>query len=216
MAERKTVLLMTNSEYGQANSFLAITYELLQRSNIDIHLASFSPLELRVHDLQERTSKTSKASGSTLTFHLIAGDSMLQSLVRTKATMSFTHRPGMNGAIGCYKTLPEYIVAWTGEEYVQCVDDCVEIIKIVNPDVIVAEILFNQAREACNSMSREYIVLFPNAALEYFSGSQPWLAQFWKIPCVSITKLVLNRSKWLIFNRICSGYPYPVPGISSL
>jgi hypothetical protein len=176
---------MTSSEYGQANPSLAITYELLQRPNIDIHLASFSPLESRVRDLQKRTSKTSKVSGSTLTFHLIAGDSMLQSIIRDKNMMSFAHRPGMNGAIGFYETVPDYVLAWTGEEYIQCVDNCVEVIKIVNPDVIIAEIAFSQAREACNSISREYMILSPNAALEYLSLSQPWLAHFWKYPALA-------------------------------
>jgi hypothetical protein len=78
------VLLMTSSEYGQANLLLAITYELLQCPNLDIHMASFSPPESRVCDLQERTTQTSKATGSTLTF---------QSLVRTKTLTSFAHRP---------------------------------------------------------------------------------------------------------------------------
>jgi hypothetical protein len=184
MAQRQRVLLMTSSEYGQANPFLAITYELLLRPDIDVHLASFSPLGSRVSDLQEWTSQVSKASGSSLTFHLIAGDSMLQSLSRTKTMQSFAHPPGMKGAIGFYESLPDFVVAWSGEEYIQCVDNCVEIIESVNPEVIVAEIAFSQAREACNSMSREYMVLSPNAALEYFSASQPWLASFWKYPAL--------------------------------
>lgn len=117
---------MTSSEYGQANPFLAITYELLQRANIDVHLASFSPLGSRVSDLQERTSQASKASGSSLTFHLIAGDSMLQSLSRTKTMQSFAHPPGMKGAVGFYETLPDFVAAWSGEEYIQCVDNCVD------------------------------------------------------------------------------------------
>jgi len=40
--------------------------------------------------------------------------------------MSFAHRPGMNGAIEFYKTLPEYVVAWTGKEHVRCADNYVE------------------------------------------------------------------------------------------
>lgn len=43
----------------------------------------------------------------------------------------------------------------------------------VNPDVIVAEVAFSQTREACNNMPREYMVLPPDAAIEYFSGSRP-------------------------------------------
>lgn len=132
--------------------------------------------------LQDWTTKASKANGSTLTFHLIVSDSMLQSLSRNKTMQSFAHPPGMKGAIGFYKTLPDFVVAWSDEEYIQCVNDCVDIFESVNPDVIVAEVAFSQAREACNIISREYMVLSPNAALEYFSASQPWLGMIWKYP----------------------------------
>jgi len=172
---------MTNSEYGQANPFLATTYELLQRPNIDVHLASFSPLESRVRDLQERTSKVSKASNSTLKFHLIEGDSMLQALSRNKTMQSFAHPPGMKGTIGFYTSLPEFVIAWTGEEYIECVDHCIKIIEDVNPDAIAVELAFSQAREACNSMSREHILLSAVCALETFIQSQG-LSMFWKYP----------------------------------
>ena len=88
----------------------------------------------------------------------------------------------MNGAIRFYEKLPELVVAWTGEEYIQCVDHCVEVIESVNPDVVVADIAFSHARKTCSSISRQYMVLSPKAALEYFSVSQPWLAMFCKYP----------------------------------
>jgi len=63
---RKTVLFVTNSEYGQANTILALCAELLTHEDINVHVSSFSKLQKRVEWLQNRTEN---ATSSTITFH---------------------------------------------------------------------------------------------------------------------------------------------------
>jgi len=45
VTDRKKIIFLTSSEYGQANVVLAVAYELLLRQEHDIHIASFAPLK---------------------------------------------------------------------------------------------------------------------------------------------------------------------------
>lgn len=69
-------LFLTASEYGQANVILAMASELVARDNVDVHIASFTPLQKRVEALQANVSKT-----SLLTFHVIDGLSFVSCLL---------------------------------------------------------------------------------------------------------------------------------------
>ncbi len=47
MSPSRRILLITNSEHGQANVFLAVSYALLtlKDEDVEVHFASFSPVE---------------------------------------------------------------------------------------------------------------------------------------------------------------------------
>jgi hypothetical protein len=72
----------------------------------------------------------------------------------------------MNRAIGFYKTLPEYVVAWIGEE-------------LFGVSITVFHLVKREKRAI--TCHEKYIILAPNAAIEYTSGSQPVL----EVPRVS-------------------------------
>ena len=40
MSERKSILFLTNHEFGQSNAVLAVAYELLIQNELDVHIAS--------------------------------------------------------------------------------------------------------------------------------------------------------------------------------
>ncbi len=42
ITQRKKIMLLTSSEFGQANAIIAVAYELLLRQEQDVHLASFA------------------------------------------------------------------------------------------------------------------------------------------------------------------------------
>lgn len=71
---RSTILFISNSESGQANTILALIAELSCRPDTEVHVASFSALEKRVAAL--RDNALSRPSSSSLTFHTIHGVDM--------------------------------------------------------------------------------------------------------------------------------------------
>lgn len=76
MNEQKKILLFTSSEYGQANVILAVAYEMLDRQQHEIHIASFGPLKGRVESLNELFEDNHVPA----TFHTVFGPSALEAL----------------------------------------------------------------------------------------------------------------------------------------
>ncbi len=70
----KTILILTNSELGLANVFLAVAHGLLEENAAPkVHVASFKPLA-------GAAAATSTLAGGRLTFHELAGPSAAQSM----------------------------------------------------------------------------------------------------------------------------------------
>ncbi|KAF5319763.1 hypothetical protein D9758_018848 [Tetrapyrgos nigripes] len=177
------VLLLTNSEYGQANVFLALAHEFSLR-NVDLDLASFPPLLKRL-TRQRLTEK--------LTFHTIFGLSYEEALTRTADTNDLSHPPGVSGAIQSYRYVVDGLFPWTAEEYHQQLLSIQSILEEVRPTITVVDSLLNGALDVCKKMNWKCVVLSPNSPKDYIGMSQPALRGFWKYPALS------------------SGFPYPVP-----
>lgn len=178
----KSVLLLTNSEYGQANVILAVAYELLLRQRYEVHIASFAPLKARIPELND--SATSYAGGkfNGATFHLVPGPSAQEGLL-AKGEFIGPFPPGLSGAIDCYRvTLPAMATTWDGPEYMIGYNSCLDIMKSVNPDLIVCDPLMSQGLEACNTLSRDCVVLSPNTFREIMAKQQPIVPTFFRYP----------------------------------
>lgn len=182
MAQRKKILLFTNSEYGQANVFLATAHDLVLRGDCDVHLSSFPDLEPRVTELSNRLSQPSQAGTSrgTLTFHAIPATPMLPAFQRILDDVN--HPPGVKGAIRSFEILDTIVCPWDGPEYVRIYGICVEIIKSLVPAVVVVDNGFSQALDACRTLPWKHVVLSPNTVKDIAGPAQPNLAYFWKYP----------------------------------
>ncbi|PVH87699.1 glycosyltransferase family 1 protein [Cadophora sp. DSE1049] len=189
MGKRKRILFFTSSEYGQANVILAVSYELLILQKYEVHIASFAPLQGRIHELNELLPK----QATPAVFHCIAGPAALDALA-AKDEFIGPFSPGIRGALNTYRfTLPAMADTWSEFEYMSGYQRCLEIVGSVEPDIIIVDPLMSQGLEACNTLSRKYVVLSPNTFLELLRKKQSLLSQFLKIP------------------TIASGFRYPVP-----
>jgi hypothetical protein len=181
MTPPQRILLLTSSEYGQSNVVLALAHELALRPNVQVHIASFAVLDKRVSQLQDSL----QAAGSTfpVTFHPLSGLSVGEALARKLETVNnLTHAPGVKGAILSYTRLINIVAPWSGPEYIEVYERCMEIIKSVNPHTIVVEAILSQAVDACRTLLRKYMVISPNSFTELITQRQPALAFFWKYP----------------------------------
>jgi hypothetical protein len=158
---QRRVLLLTNSEYGQANTFIALTYALAVLPNVHVHFGSFANCAARIVKLRDTLAANGTlGAGSAITFQDIGGPSMEQASPQFQAG-TFVHPPGFFGAIKSYHILPETIVNWNGGQYMAGVDGCVRIINEVDPHAIAVDNLLNQGYDACIKLGRKHLATGP-------------------------------------------------------
>lgn len=179
MAERKNILLLTNSEYGQANVMLAVVHELLLQREFDVHIASFQVLEQRVYDLF--ATLTSKEI-SSLTFHPLPGQSMIEAIASRGDEFGTGQRPGVQGSIKSYDGIQNIVAPWDGPEYLKGYNHCLELFETLDPIVVVVDPVYSQGLDACRQTSTKHIVLSPTSLKELNIHAQPRLAFLWKYP----------------------------------
>ena len=178
----KRVLFFTCSEYGQANVILAVAYELLLRQKFDVHIASFAPLKNRIPELNEQAAFDSDEKAGAATFHLVHGPSAQEALLARDEFIG-PFPPGVRGAIDCYRTtLPAMATTWEWNVYMSGYTCCLNILDTVHPDLIVCDPLMSQGLEACNTMSRDCVILSPNTFREIMAKQQPVFPTFFRYP----------------------------------
>jgi hypothetical protein len=178
----KRLLFLTSSEYGQANVILAVAYEFLLLQIYDVHIASFAPLKNRIPELNKVASSNSAGKASTAKFHLVAGPSAQEALLARDEFIG-PFPPGVCGAIDCYKTtLPAMATTWEGTVYMSGYSSCLDVLDTVNPDLIVCDPLMSQGLEACNTRSRDCVVLSPNTFREIMAKQQPIFPTIFRYP----------------------------------
>ncbi|KAL5003448.1 hypothetical protein BDV10DRAFT_190867 [Aspergillus recurvatus] len=197
---KPTILFVTNQELGQATVVLSVAYEFLIRQSYDVHIVSFSQLEPEVSKLSAQAARATllPSTSTTATFHALPGRAMFEAAMDRRSSYSSSssswfnaHNIGFFGARQAYTTLCEVVVPWTGDEYIAAYHRCIEIIREVQPSIVVIEPLLVQAIDACRTLGRKYAILSPNTAKDHVV--QPMLGNLWKLPF------------------LCSGYAFPLP-----
>jgi hypothetical protein len=194
MSEPKRILLFTNSEYGQFNTILATSYELLLRG-CEVHIASFSApmfglaVPDRIAKLNDGSHGALPADHKPAVFHQIPGAAMLEARM---AEMVELRKKGKGSELFCgtgiktaFDYYPNMVLAfypWEPAQYLEGTQKCVQIIKDVNPDLIVNERLCSQGIDAANHLGRNFVVISPNTFKETLLEVQPRWFGYRKIP----------------------------------
>ena len=193
---KKRVLFFTNSEHGQSQVHLAISYELLSHPDIEVHLASFPALAPRISGLASLIAATDDGSPSTgkvekqIPFHSINYPAMTEAYngAAKNVVKAMMHAPGFFNALTAYDKMPSVITSWTPECYMDIYKRCSEIMEEVKPAVIIIDSIFPQPLDLCRNQlagkpnQPKYAIVNPLDAYHLLVGQQPWLAQLWKYP----------------------------------
>lgn len=179
---RLKILFLTNSEHGQANVMLAVAHELMQRGNIDLHFGSFSTLEFHVNSLNSINAGQEASEDSSITFHLVPGDSMTEAFAKYHVECGWIHGPGTKGSIHGFSKAVDVLVPWPDMEYIGSYNTCADIIRFVKPDLIVLDPVFSPGVDACNSIGEEFVVLSPNSFREHLGGTESLFTTIFKFP----------------------------------
>ncbi|KAH8885624.1 UDP-Glycosyltransferase/glycogen phosphorylase [Thozetella sp. PMI_491] len=198
---RSKILFLTNSDYGLANVVLAAAHSLLhQAPEVEVHIASFQPLEQAVDTTSKLALETAPegSAAQAIIFHRIDGDSWGPAAFRPEAGLmeAYDLTPGLVNTAKATLVMPSIFLPWQPHEFVAIYKQIGQIFSQVIPDVTVVEPLFSPGLTLCHDLQARWIVLAPNTIKDFALPAQPGLAMLWKYPFVG------------------SGIPFPVPWVS--
>ncbi|KAF3804242.1 Glycosyltransferase sdnJ [Colletotrichum gloeosporioides] len=174
MSPKRKMLMLTKSEYGQANIFLATCHALMGTDpDVEIHLASFAPIRTAVTAASEAGIKA-HPNASSIEFHETRGTHYFKALLSPElpnnAHCLTNHRPG---------SMP-----YTGLEMVENCNEIRRIIEEVEPDLTLVDDMFIPELTMARHMRIKWMILSPNTLKDLALPQQPRAAFFWKYPCV--------------------------------
>lgn len=185
MCTPRRILLLTNSEYGQAGVHLATGHALLDsyRSEVEVHLASFQPIERLVAAASEHATRACPGA-NPIVFHRVSGTDMLAAWSRPEIRLEEYNglRPSFWNTPRFLRLLLSTTCPWTGPEFLEIYRSVVQILDEVRPDVVAVDPAFSPALTACNHLGINYVVLAPNTIKDFSLVFQPGGRALWKYP----------------------------------
>jgi hypothetical protein len=94
----------------------------------------------------------------------------------------YPHSSSIGAATYSFSTCAHLMIRDDHENYVRAYDSMVGLIRELNPVVVVIDMLWYPAHDACLSMGVEYIQLSPGSFYEVCADKQSYGAQLWKYP----------------------------------
>ncbi|KAI0131800.1 glycosyltransferase family 1 protein [Xylariales sp. AK1849] len=196
MSSPKRVLLLTNSEYGQASVHVATGHALLELygDDVEVHLASFQPIEKIVKAASE-LAKQICPQAKPIVLHKVKGLDMMAAWSRPEIRLEEYNglRPSFWNTPKFLKLLLLTTSPWNGPEFLEIYDSVAQILETVNPDVIAVDPAFSPALTACNHLGVNFVVLAPNTIKDFSMAFQAGGQALWKYPALA------------------SALPYPIP-----
>ncbi|KAH6856223.1 glycosyltransferase family 1 protein [Chaetomium sp. MPI-CAGE-AT-0009] len=184
----KRVLLLTNSEHGQANVFLATSYALLtlEDEDVEVHFASFHPIKSFVSATSDHAQQD-KPGARPIIFHTINGVDMVSAWTRPEIMAKQEALKNRNilplvHAIRRTLMVLKVTLPWTGQEFVQIMHSVTGIVHDVQPDSIAVDPCFSPALTVLRHIKARFIVLSPNTIKDFALPVQPNAEALWKYP----------------------------------
>lgn len=149
---KQKVLFLTNSDHEQSKACIATCQLLIQYPFVNVHIASFPELGDVVSDLPTGLSRVE--------FHPLKGTPYVKRLELEEDKLSdLSHPPGLSGATACRNDLPTSQVPWDGTEYLETYRSMLDVIKTVNPALVVIDPRLRQANDAVLQLGYQYVIL---------------------------------------------------------
>ncbi|SPQ23085.1 03f8b00b-9304-4255-8b5f-6a0b5eeade64 [Thermothielavioides terrestris] len=191
------VLLAVNSEYGQANVFLALGHALQAHdAAVQIHFASFGPIAGDVSNASDYSVRSSPGAQPWV-FHQLDGPAFLEAAENIDSDIklgeAIVKPPTFFNVLEMLKLTPRLLLPWSGSEFLKICQSLSRVVDEVQPDIIAVDSLFSPGLTVCRHRRLKYLVFSPNTLKDFSAVSQPWGGVFWKLPAMG------------------SGFPFPVP-----
>ncbi|RSL61361.1 hypothetical protein CEP51_013641 [Fusarium floridanum] len=187
---KNVVLFVTTAHNGFSNVHLATSHALLEKyPDLQVHYASFPDLKPKV----DRVSAEHPNSKPVI-WHELPGPGIMETYTRYfEAVSGIINVPGLKGIERFVKDVQTVVAPWTVEEHWRLYETTFDVIKEVDPAVVILDRLFKPGIEATQDLNYKHVVIQPNSIIDALAHKEPRGAMFWKIPSMG------------------SGYPYPIP-----
>ncbi|TRM69952.1 glycosyltransferase family 1 protein [Schizophyllum amplum] len=181
------ILFLTLGEHGQASVHLATAFELYSRRmpGINIHVASSADLEARFDQVKARIDTDGDESRrSTISFHTVLPAPYKEALFRPGFDWSDIAHPPMQKSSKGVPRIAHTMCPFLPDEYVRGVDGCSKLLQMLSPDVVLVDMLFCQAIDACKLLDQRYIILSPLPGCDVSVGNAPWHQALFYYPSI--------------------------------
>lgn len=183
---RPSVIFFTNSDHGQSNVVLATLYELLREDLLDIHVASWVSLQHRIEELIDQVRRDNPAKNiSSIQFHDLADAPGIAALLKARGKKNkadVPHPPGRLGAERIELLTARALTAWEPEQHLSMVTWAGELIRQIDPALVVVDPFLIPAHDAARHVKAKYAVLSPCSLGEGLIPQQSTLAQWTTYP----------------------------------
>ncbi|KAI1127421.1 hypothetical protein F5Y10DRAFT_193524 [Nemania abortiva] len=187
--KNETVLFFINVEYGLSNVHLATASALLEKHpDIDIHIASFPRTASKVAKVNSLAQKKLKGSRD-IHFHELPGPEYLEAISEQmgsspgrKSLRHIMHTPGIGGIDTIIPLVQAATSPWGGREHVMIHERSTELMRTIDPAVVVLDVALRPSIDAAMQSNRLYAILAPNVLADTFWFSQPLRSVLMKIP----------------------------------
>lgn len=205
------VLILTNSELGQANVVLAFIQGLLEQDpSVDIHVSSFPQLKPALDSTTAFISSALATSKPSITFHPLPGRPMFAAMGTDQPDpkknwfVNADLPPGPRNTPVFMRMFLRYLwFCWESSEAAAIIQSLCTSIESLTPDVVVVDSLFAPGLTAATHVNSHNtnprtkyptVVISPNSLKDFVGASQP---KFWRWPTVG-TALPAPLPWWLI------------------
>jgi hypothetical protein len=189
----RKILMLTNSDHGQCNVFLATAHALLQLDqDVEVHFATFTGLEKSVASVSKHAQSTAP-NARPIVYHKINGlsmedgirDYMARNNVKCKTgyfPQSFLAPLSFSTTKKALKDSIPIFVPYTGPQLVEIVSSISSIIQEVEAELVVVDGLMTAGLTALWPLDVKYMCLSPNTIKEFAAADQKHGERFWKLP----------------------------------
>ncbi|KAI1261793.1 UDP-Glycosyltransferase/glycogen phosphorylase [Xylariaceae sp. FL1019] len=195
--DRPSVLFFTISDFGYVNVVLATIYELLRENKVDIHIASFPPVQTRLDSLIRKVKDESPRQPiSPLTFHNLTefpGFGTWAAQGKDKKKADVPHPPGRGGAGRVALLTLKALAIMEPEQYISLYDWSGDLTNKLDPALVVIDPILMPVHDMARTQGRQHATLHPWSIADGLIPQQSWWAYFWKYPAFA------------------TGFRYPVP-----
>ncbi|GKT44281.1 glycosyltransferase sdnJ [Colletotrichum spaethianum] len=180
IGKNNTVLFVTNVEHGLSNVHVATAFSLLERHpEITVHYASWPKIRPKIERISAYARKLTPQSRGAV-FHELPPPNFFDAAGRT--SLSVMQPPGLEGFKAMSEDLLLFVSPWTVEDHVKIHDAVRDLIRDIDPALVVLDMLLRPGMDATRIDNRLHAVLSPNVLVDAFGIEQPWLSGFWKYP----------------------------------